>query len=203
MRFALKSRRGPHFPIASDAPKSMRKEIERRMDIVKDIKYEPRLTNGEISEKEQIYPHFYRMKAVDALKDIEEAIVNTTGDETKHRPSGQDVKFYLTRLSRPGNPLESIDLRTIEAFVDSYTHARHEPLPVFGLSEYNKHMELVNEIIEGIGQPATGKTALKQESTTQKRPPKATTPPSGAKSTSISINGRSSRGEAIMSETSV
>ena len=40
MRFALKSRRGPHVPIASDAPKGLRKEIERRLDVVKDIKLE-------------------------------------------------------------------------------------------------------------------------------------------------------------------
>lgn len=43
MRFALKSRRGPHHPIGLGAQKSLRKEIERRLEAVKEIKYEPKL----------------------------------------------------------------------------------------------------------------------------------------------------------------
>ena len=43
MRFALKSRRGPHVPIAAEAPKYLRKEIDRRLEVVRDIKHEPKL----------------------------------------------------------------------------------------------------------------------------------------------------------------
>lgn len=50
MRFALKSRRGPHVPIATDAPKQLRKEIERRFEVVKEIKFEPVLLNDEEEE---------------------------------------------------------------------------------------------------------------------------------------------------------
>lgn len=151
MRFALKGKRGPHFPIAADAPKSIRKEIERRIDLVKDIKFEPKLFTEELNEKDQqVYPHVYRMKAVDTLKDIEEAIVTSTGDTSKRKPFGQDVKFYLQSLIQPGDPLESVDPKTIDAFVESYIHAKHEPLPLFGVNEYNKHVELVNEIIASI-----------------------------------------------------
>lgn len=209
MRFALKSRRGPHFPIASDAPKSMRKEIERRLDLVKDIKYEPRLINEENKETEPVYLHIYRMKAVDSLHDIEDAIVSACDDESKRRPPGQDVGFYLKRLTRPGYPLESVDSRIITSFIDSYTHARHEPLPVFGADEYSKHTDLVNQILKSISKTTTKATidapkSTTQESTFQRRNnSNNTSTPAEAKSTSIFINGRSSRGEGILSETSV
>lgn len=194
MRFALKSRR--NIPIAAEAPKSMRKEIERRIGVVKDIKYEPKLINSEEDmEKENVYPHIYRMKAVDSLKSIEECIVRATGDVSYSRPPGQDVRYYLARNSFL---LSSVDQRVIDSFVDSYTHARHEPLPVFGLTEYTRHMDLVNEIIVGIGKADASHTS--QPSVMQRRiVTKAPTSPSGAKSTSV----RSSRGEAIVSETSV
>ena len=45
MRFTLKSKREPHYSIGFDAHKSLKKEIERRFAIVKDIKYEPKLIN--------------------------------------------------------------------------------------------------------------------------------------------------------------
>lgn len=193
MRFALKSRR--NIPLASEAPKSMRKEIERRIGVVKDIKYEPKLINSEEEmEKENVHPHIHRMKAVDSLKSIEECIVRTTGDASHSRPPGQDVKYYLARNSYL---LTSVDQRVIDSFVDSYTHARHEPLPVFGSAEYTRHMDLVNEIIAGICRADLSHPS--QLSGMQRRSSQAPVSPSAAKSTSV----RSSRGEAIVSETSV
>ena len=56
MRFALKSRRGPHVPIAADAPKYLRKEIDRRLEVVKDIKLEPRLINENTTSQESNNP---------------------------------------------------------------------------------------------------------------------------------------------------
>ncbi len=46
MRFALKSPNGPHISIARDAPKHLKLEIDRRLNIVRDIKYEPKLLNS-------------------------------------------------------------------------------------------------------------------------------------------------------------
>ena len=97
MRFALKSRRGPHFPIASDAPKHLRKEIERRLDVVKDIKLHPVLVKEDedidLDKEEPLYSHVYRMKAVDSLKFVEEDIVRVTKDPSRRKPPGQDVRF--------------------------------------------------------------------------------------------------------------
>ncbi|EFX61616.1 hypothetical protein DAPPUDRAFT_18736, partial [Daphnia pulex] len=45
MRFTLRSRRGPHVPIGHSAPRWLRKEIERRLDLVGRIKHEPKLVS--------------------------------------------------------------------------------------------------------------------------------------------------------------
>lgn len=47
IRFTLKNRRGPHYPIGLNAPKFLKKEIERRLLITNEIKTEPLLINGE------------------------------------------------------------------------------------------------------------------------------------------------------------
>ncbi|XP_049660787.1 protein C1orf43 homolog isoform X3 [Accipiter gentilis] len=41
MRFAMKSRRGPHVPVGQHAPKDLKEEIDIRLSRVQDIKYEP------------------------------------------------------------------------------------------------------------------------------------------------------------------
>ncbi|KAK1795506.1 hypothetical protein P4O66_010658 [Electrophorus voltai] len=47
MRFAMKSRRGPHVPLGHNAPKGLREEIDARLCKVNDIRYEPRLLSVE------------------------------------------------------------------------------------------------------------------------------------------------------------
>ena len=47
IRFTLKNRRGPHYPIGLNAPKFLKKEIERRLLLTTEIKTEPLLINGE------------------------------------------------------------------------------------------------------------------------------------------------------------
>lgn len=96
MRFALRSRRGPHFPIGSDAKKvstfcyaqsvslnfthfhksifqSIKKEIERRLDCIQRIAYEPQLIWDDDSRyilkpDANLPPFYYRFKAVDDIK---------------------------------------------------------------------------------------------------------------------------------------
>ena len=146
MRFALKSRRAPHFPIASDAPKHLRKEIERRLDAVKDIKSDPLLLRQEIPPGSDVLPHVYRMKAVDSLKILEQQIVRVT-DESKKRPAGQDVRFYLQRLARDSAPLDGCDPRILNSFIESYQHARHDPQP-YGVNEFKNHVIYLNHLME-------------------------------------------------------
>jgi hypothetical protein len=159
MRFALKSRRGPHFPIASDAPKHLRREIERRLDVVKDIKTDPILLREDFEDSDEgLPPHVFRMKAVDSFKLLEEDICS--GDVSKRKPSGQDLKFYLHRHAREGGPLQGLDNKVINSFVDSYIHARHEPSP-FGKHEYRKHVDILenmrDHVRENRGKEAKGR----------------------------------------------
>lgn len=148
MRFALKSRRGPHVPIASDGPKGLRKEIERRLDVVKEIKLDPQVLSSDKVNIPSTHPHIYRMKAVDATKVLEKeismAIPET--DPLRRRPTGQDLKFYLMRMAREGGPLDSCEKRLLEDFADRYSHARYEAIPVFGLEAYNEYMRILEEL---------------------------------------------------------
>lgn len=156
MRFALKSRRGPHFPIASDAPKHLRKEIERRLDVVKDIRTDPLLLPEDedpLSQREAgiaVPDHVFRMKAVDSLKLLEQEIVSAT-DASKRRPAGQDVRFYLQRLARSesNGPLDSSDPQVLNSFIDSYLHARHDARP-FGLNEYKSHVTALQHLRQAV-----------------------------------------------------
>ncbi|KAF3839743.1 hypothetical protein F7725_018460 [Dissostichus mawsoni] len=43
VRFAMKSRRGPHVPLGHNAPKELRQEIEAKLCQVQKIHFEPRL----------------------------------------------------------------------------------------------------------------------------------------------------------------
>ncbi|XP_054714779.1 protein C1orf43 homolog [Uloborus diversus] len=59
-RFSLKSRSGPHIPIAQDAPKSLQNEINRRLEIVKTIFYQPPLlkkSDEKFFQEEQLSCH--------------------------------------------------------------------------------------------------------------------------------------------------
>ncbi|XP_039675507.1 protein C1orf43 homolog isoform X2 [Perca fluviatilis] len=47
MRFAMRSRRGPHAPIGHNAPKALREEIDSRLSKVQEIRFEPRLLSEE------------------------------------------------------------------------------------------------------------------------------------------------------------
>lgn len=102
MRFALRSRRGPHIPIGHDTKKvrftiqhvilrltrciiilllehaenvfqSLKKEIERRIEVIPRIQYEPQLISDPryiLTPGGQAPPHYYRLKAVDDVKTL-------------------------------------------------------------------------------------------------------------------------------------
>ncbi|XP_039705660.1 protein C1orf43 homolog isoform X2 [Pteropus medius] len=76
MRFAMKSRRGPHVPVGHNAPKDLKEEIDIRLSRVQDIKYEPQLLADDDARLLQLetqgnlncYNYLYRMKALDAIR---------------------------------------------------------------------------------------------------------------------------------------
>ena len=170
IRFTLKNRRGPHYQIGLNAPKFLKREIERRLLLTNEIKTEPLLLNGENQFHEfqstdegiinklftinniiiQLFSlfkvpteHYYRMKTIDELKKLEELIVNISGDEVK-RKANHDLRDYLVSLTKENKILNKCDLKILNQFVDLYLHARHEP--VFGKKHFNVYMNLIQKI---------------------------------------------------------
>ncbi|XP_041099029.1 protein C1orf43 homolog [Polyodon spathula] len=91
MRFAVKSRRGPHVPLGHNAPKDLKEEIELRLSKVQDIKYEPQLLSEGDERLQQLqepgspccFNYLYRMRALDAI-----------------RTSGRKCSFFVFRSPR-------------------------------------------------------------------------------------------------------
>jgi len=152
MRFAQKfSTDGPHAPIGYEAPKKLFQEIERRLNIVKEIRCEPLLINNDNQFACQgnidTYKHIHRMKAIDLLKDLEDELVRACGnDESMRRHPGQDLRIYLLDLRKEGMPLTMCESKLINEFVECYTNARSDPIPDFGSEEFSKYTALLNRI---------------------------------------------------------
>uniref|UniRef100_A0A8C7FKQ8 Chromosome 1 open reading frame 43 n=1 Tax=Oncorhynchus kisutch TaxID=8019 RepID=A0A8C7FKQ8_ONCKI len=69
MRFAMKSRRGPHVPLGHNAPKELRQEIDSGLSKVQEIRFEPRLLSEQDDRLQSCYDYLYRMRALDAIRD--------------------------------------------------------------------------------------------------------------------------------------
>lgn len=94
----LRSRRGPHAPIGHDADRKIKREIERRLECVEKIAYEPKLfTDILIFRPDNLPPFFFRLKAVDDIKELEKEISKQNGT---NRPARESLRAYLiTSLS--------------------------------------------------------------------------------------------------------
>ncbi|XP_036047307.1 protein C1orf43 homolog isoform X4 [Onychomys torridus] len=127
MRFAMKSRRGPHVPVGHNAPKDLKEEIDIRLSRVQDIKYEPqlladddtRLLQLETQGTQSCYNYLYRMKALDAIR-------------------ASDLRSTST-------PFKGVRKALIDTLLDGYETARYGT-GVFGQSEYLRYQEALSEL---------------------------------------------------------
>lgn len=146
MRFTLRSRRGPHVPVGHDACKSIKKEIERRLDCIQQIAHEPQLIEDDscyILQPDAILPpYYYRLKAVDDIKLLEKEI--TKQDGSTRQPRDSIRAFLLTALAAPMN---GSGQRLIQQFCDMYEHARHDPSE-FGVEEYDAYRRLLLKLLD-------------------------------------------------------
>ena len=148
MRFALRSRRGPHVPVGQSAKKSLKKEIERRLDCIQqNIYYEPQLIHDDDSRyilrpDANLPPYYYRLKAVDDIKILEKEIQKQDGSIRQNRDSLRS--FLLTTLAAPMN---GSGQRLIHQFCDLYEHARHDPSE-FSNDEYEAYRRLLLKLLE-------------------------------------------------------
>nr|KAF6315824.1 hypothetical protein mPipKuh1_001755 [Pipistrellus kuhlii] len=114
MRFAMKSRRGPHVPVGHNAPKDLKEEIDIRLSRVQDIKYEPQLLADDDARLLQLdtpgnqscYNYLYRMKALDAIRASEIPF----HAEGRHPRSlmGKNFRSYLLDLRNTSTPFKGV-----------------------------------------------------------------------------------------------
>lgn len=149
MRFALRTRRGPHTHIGQGGPKFLRREIDRLLEYVPYVKLEPTQLNyikhepsldGTASSgvgpgssasgnstattvEQQIPSHYYRIKAVQQLRLFERDI--SSYNATYSRIPGASVRTFL--LSCLNGPLGGggVDARDVHRVCDGYEAARH------------------------------------------------------------------------------
>ncbi|KAJ7307309.1 hypothetical protein JRQ81_009316 [Phrynocephalus forsythii] len=151
MRFAMKSRRGPHVPVGQHAPKSLKDEIEIQLSHVQDIKYEPRLLSYDDVRLLQLesprspcsYNYVYRMKALDAVRESEIPFIS----EGRHPKSliGKNFRSYLVDLRNASTPFKGIRKSLIDTLLDGYDNARYGT-GTFGKTEYLKYQEALYEL---------------------------------------------------------
>uniref|UniRef100_A0A673TH67 Chromosome 1 open reading frame 43 n=1 Tax=Suricata suricatta TaxID=37032 RepID=A0A673TH67_SURSU len=133
MRFAMKSRRGPHVPVGHNAPKDLKEEIDIRLSRVQDIKYEPqlladgdaRLLQLEVQGGQKIPFHA----------------------EGRHPRSlmGKNFRSYLLDLRNTSTPFKGVRKALIDTLLDGYETARYGT-GVFGRSEYLRYQEALSEL---------------------------------------------------------
>lgn len=155
MRFAMKSRRGPHVPVGHNAPKDLKEEIDIRLSRVQDIKYEPqlladddtRLLQLEAQGSQSCYNYLYRMKALDAIRASEIPF----HAEGRHPCSlmGKNFRSYLLDLRNTSTPFKGVRKALIDTLLDGYETARYGT-GVFGQSEYLRYQEALSELATGV-----------------------------------------------------
>uniref|UniRef100_A0A8C5WF93 Chromosome 1 open reading frame 43 n=1 Tax=Leptobrachium leishanense TaxID=445787 RepID=A0A8C5WF93_9ANUR len=138
MRFAMKSRRGPHVPVGHNAPKDLKEEIDIRLSKVQDIRFEPRLLDeGDVRmlqldrpEQEGCYNYLYRMKTLDSIKDSDIPFQ----DNGKHPRTlvGKNFRSYLLELRNSSSPYRGIRKALIDSLLDGYDSARYGTGELFG-----------------------------------------------------------------------
>uniref|UniRef100_A0A8B9FVZ3 Chromosome 1 open reading frame 43 n=1 Tax=Amazona collaria TaxID=241587 RepID=A0A8B9FVZ3_9PSIT len=133
MRFAMKSRRGPHVPVGQHAPKDLKEEIDIRLSRVQDIKYEPRL----LAEDDG------RLLQLEAQGTCEIPF-HAEGRYPKSL-TGKNFCAYLLELRNSSTSFKGIRKALIDTLLDGYESARYGT-GVFGKPEYLKYQDALNEL---------------------------------------------------------
>ncbi|TNM93123.1 hypothetical protein fugu_018525 [Takifugu bimaculatus] len=173
MRFAMRSRRGPHAPIGHNATKGLKEDIDSRLSRVQEICFEPRLLSEEddrlkqgsqISQSPDHYHHLplicaqtlklpfyfkgcynylYRMKALDAIRDSGIPL-----QEISQSPSaftGRSFRNWLMELRNSHSLIKSSRSALIDRLLEGYDNARHGT-GVFGEAEFLDYQQALTEL---------------------------------------------------------
>ncbi|XP_070691336.1 protein C1orf43 homolog [Pempheris klunzingeri] len=152
MRFAMKSRRGPHVPLGHNAPKELRQQIEAKLCQVQKIHFEPRLLSPDddrLKHREQSgsLDYLYRMRALDAIRDTDLPFRELGGSSTA--VTGKRLRTWLLQL-RNSQCMFKDSLRSlIDTVLDGYNKARHGA-EAFGEAEFLKYQEALTELASAV-----------------------------------------------------
>ncbi|KAF7669732.1 hypothetical protein LDENG_00146840 [Lucifuga dentata] len=148
MRFAMKSRRGPHVPLGHNAPKELRLEIDSKLCQVQKIHFEPRLLSPDddrLKHQKQsgCCDYLYRMKALDAIRDTDLPFRELGGTSTA--VTGKGFRTWLLQLRNSHCLFQNSQSSLIDTVLDGYNRARHGA-EVFGEAEFLKYQESLTEL---------------------------------------------------------
>ncbi|MCI4374752.1 hypothetical protein PGIGA_G00009750 [Pangasianodon gigas] len=148
MRFAMKSRRGPHAPVGHNAPKALKEEIDSRLSKVNNIHYEPRLLSQDddrLKHRGQngCYNYLYRMQALDAIRDT--GIVSPDLARSPSALTGPCYRKWLLDLRNSNSLIKTSHSSLIDRLLEGYYNARHGTA-VFGEAEFLKYKEDLAEL---------------------------------------------------------
>ncbi|XP_009581316.1 PREDICTED: uncharacterized protein C1orf43 homolog isoform X2 [Fulmarus glacialis] len=140
MRFAMKSRRGPHVPVGQHAPKDLKEEIDIRLSRVQDIKYEPQLLAEDDSRLLQletqggcVVPFYFPEIPFHAEGRYPKSLI------------GKNFCAYLLELRNSSTSFKGIRKALIDTLLDGYESARYGT-GVFGKPEYLQYQDALNEL---------------------------------------------------------
>ncbi|XP_026173677.1 protein C1orf43 homolog isoform X2 [Mastacembelus armatus] len=148
MRFAMKSRRGPHVPLGHNAPKELRQEIEAKLCQVQKIHFEPRLLSPDddrLKQRDQSgsNDYLYRMRALDAIRDTNFPFRELGGTSTA--VTGKRFRTWLLQLRNSHCMFRDSQRSLIDKVLDGYNKARHGA-EAFGKEEFIKYQEALTEL---------------------------------------------------------
>ncbi|XP_029196508.1 protein C1orf43 homolog isoform X1 [Acropora muricata] len=155
LRMLLLSKRGPHSPVGSDAPRSLGRDIAARLQRISQLRMEPRMlseqfnkpldgtANFESPSDQYTRSYKYRMKAMDKMTELDDLLC--TIDFKYSRKKKQSVRDHLKSLQKsPYSVIRGGD-DTINEVSGMYEHARYETKE-FGALQYRKFAYLVEQL---------------------------------------------------------
>lgn len=150
MRFAMRSRRGPHAPIGHNAPKGLKEDIDSGLSKVHEIHFEPRLLSEEddrLRHESQLSccNYLYRMKALDAIRDS--GIPLQEISRTPSAFTGRHFRSWLLELSNSYSLIKSSRSALIDKLLEGYENARHGT-GVFGEAEFLEYQQALYELVD-------------------------------------------------------
>ncbi|XP_067457586.1 protein C1orf43 homolog isoform X2 [Thunnus thynnus] len=184
MRFAMKSRRGPHVPLGHNAPKELRQEIEAKLCQVQKIHFEPRLLSPDddrLKQREQsgCCDYLYRMRALDAVRDTDLPFRQLGGTSTA--VTGKRFRTWLLQLRNSHCMSRDSQSSLIDTVLDGYNRARHGA-EAFGEAEFLKYQEALTELASVVKSHSSSSTPSQYHQTAAKDLTTITEPASSSSS---------------------